>query len=99
MWSSWTDGDSRGLEHFCRRRRGRNGLAVLAERVDVEANRLADVLANLVHRVAAGSAAGKVGDVCRVATVVGLFDDVEVFHRVTPCSPAPHRSPACLSIA
>src|SRR5687767_6560380 len=53
---------------------------VLAQGADVGRDGVLDVAANLVDGLAAGRAAGEVGDVSRIAAVGGFFDHIDVFH-------------------
>ena len=58
-----------------------DGFVVLAEGLDVEVDGLVDEGADFVHGLAAGDAAGEVGDVGGEASVGGGFDEGDVFHR------------------
>ena len=52
---------------------------MVAEGFDVEVDGLADILLKFFNSVAAGSAAGQVWDVRRIAPIVGFFEDDFVF--------------------
>src|SRR5260370_30941502 len=61
----------------------RHRLAVVAQAFDMKLDRFADELLGLVSSLANRNAAGKVGHV-RSNAILGLFENDEVFHAVSP---------------
>ena len=66
-----------------------NWFVVLAKRFEVGIDSVFDASPDFVEGVGAGRAAGQIGQLRGIASVVGLFDNVDEFHV------QPHFSPAC----